>query len=164
MKRHGPSGIIIGAGFLITTQYILAFFVYKLPGIIFLQGLGWLIWAISLFLGFAPIIILRQKGSVTRGKSFVHTTKLVKTGLYAFIRHPQYLALILFSLSLMLLAQHWLVMLLDILVSMIMYFELRAADKEGIEKFGDAYRIYMLEVPQINILLGLFRYLNQRKK
>jgi len=49
---------------------------------------------------------------VSKGKSYVGTTRLVDTSLYAIVRHPQYLGGILFNLMLMLLAQHWLVILL----------------------------------------------------
>lgn len=141
---------------LIIVQYILAFFVYKLPGLKAIQWIGWVIWAISLFFGIAPIFIFRRWGGVAKGKSYVNTTKLVKTGLYAIVRHPQYLAGIMFNLALMLLAQHWLVILLGIISAILIYLDIRAADQEGIEKFGQDYREYMKQVPQINFLRGIF--------
>jgi len=106
------SGAIFFASILIIAQYILAFFVYKLPGIQALQWIGWVIWVPSLIFGVAPIFILRRSGGVAKGKSYVETTRLVDTSLYAIVRHPQYLGGILFNLMLMLLAQHWLVILL----------------------------------------------------
>jgi protein-S-isoprenylcysteine O-methyltransferase Ste14/phosphohistidine swiveling domain-containing protein len=151
-----PGGIIV-ASILLVTQYILAFFVFKLPGWKPLQGVGWVIWAISVIFGVVPIFTFHQKGGVARGNSYVKTTRLVDTGLYAIVRHPQYMAGILFNLAMMLLAQHWLVILLGILSMILIYLDIQAADQEGIEKFGDAYRQYMQRVPQVNMLLGIFR-------
>jgi len=151
------SGAIIGAAVLIVVQYILAFFVYNLPGWRPLQWIGWGIWVLSLVFGIAPIYLLRRHGRVAHGESYVHTTRLVETGLYAVVRHPQYLAGILFNLALMLLAQHWLVALTGGLSMALMYVEIRDADREGLEKFGDEYRQYMQRVPRANFLLGLAR-------
>jgi len=138
-------------------QYILAFFVFKLPGYEAIQWAGWVIWALSLVFGIVPIFILRKRGGVAKGKSYVETTLLVDTSLYAIVRHPQYLGGILFNLALMLLAQHWLVILLGVVSMLLIYLDIQAADQDGIGKFGDAYRRYMQRVPQINFLLGIYR-------
>jgi protein-S-isoprenylcysteine O-methyltransferase Ste14 len=157
MKSQKFSGAILGASVLIVAQYILAFFVFKLPGLRALQWVGWGIWILSLFFGIAPIFILGRRGAVEKGRSYVHTTKLVDTSLYAIVRHPQYLGGILFNLALMLIAQHWLVIVIGFVSMGLLYLELCAADQEGIEKFGDAYRRYMQRVPRANFLLGLIR-------
>ena len=107
MKNWKVSGTGIVASILFVVQYILAFFVYKLPGLPILQWLGWGIWIISVIFGIAPIFILRNRGGVAKGQSYVKTTELVDTSLYAIVRHPQYLAGMLFSIAMMLLAQHW---------------------------------------------------------
>jgi protein-S-isoprenylcysteine O-methyltransferase Ste14 len=138
-------------------QYILGFFVYNLPGWPPLQAVGWGVWVVSVIFGIAPIFLLGRRGGGARGKSCVETTHLVDTSLYAVVRHPQYLAGILFNISMMLLAQHWLVIVLGAISAAILYFDIQAADRQGIEKFGDEYRRYVRRVPQINIPLGLLR-------
>ncbi|MBN2085536.1 MAG: isoprenylcysteine carboxylmethyltransferase family protein [Anaerolineales bacterium] len=163
MRNWKTSGWIVVSGILIFIQYILAFFVYKLPGWPVLQGIGWGIWVLALIFGIAPIFILRLKGGPPRGKSYVETTRLVDTSLYAVVRHPQYLGIILFAASLALIAQHWLILLPGVVSAILMYLEIQAADREGIEQFGDAYREYMRRVPQINIPLGLFRMIRNRR-
>jgi protein-S-isoprenylcysteine O-methyltransferase Ste14 len=95
MKSWRCSGAILGASILIVAQYALAFFVFKLPGMKALQWVGWGIWVLSLIFGIGPIFILRRRGGVEKGKSYVQTTKLVDTSLYAVVRHPQYLGGIL---------------------------------------------------------------------
>jgi protein-S-isoprenylcysteine O-methyltransferase Ste14 len=144
-------------------QYILGFFVYKMPGLPVLQAIGWGVWVISLIFGIGPIFILGRRGAVPRGKSYVQTTRLVDTSLYAVVRHPQYLAGILFNIAMMLLAQHWAVILLGAISATAIYIDIQAADREGIEKFGDEYRLYIRRVPQINIPLGLFRLWRGRR-
>lgn len=157
------SGAILFASIFLFAQYILAFFILKLPGFAWLQWIGWFVWVLSLVFGVAPIFILRHKGGVSQGKSYVNTTQLVDVSLYAIVRHPQYLGGILFNLSLMLLAQHWLVILLGVVSAVLIWLDIQAADQDGIEKFGDEYRQYMQRVPQVNFLSGIMR-LAQRKK
>jgi len=57
--------------------------------------LGWVIWALGMVLVMAPIIIFPRRGGVAKGLPFVYTTRLVDTGIYAMVRHPQYLGGIL---------------------------------------------------------------------
>jgi protein-S-isoprenylcysteine O-methyltransferase Ste14 len=163
MKSWRGSGGILSASILIVAQYILAFFVFKLPGLKALQCVGWGIWVLSVIFGIGPIIILHRHGGVEKGKSYVHTTKLVDTNLYAIVRHPQYLGGMLFNLALMLLAQHWLVILIGIISMGLIYQDIQAADQEGLDKFGDDYHRYMQRVPQMNFLLGIF-WLIQAKR
>lgn len=162
MKNWKFSGTSLVASILFVVQYILAFFVYKLPGLPALQWLGWGIWVLSMIFGIAPIFILRSRGGVAKGQSYVRTTQLVDSNLYAIVRHPQYLAGILFNLSMMLLAQQWVVILVGVVSMVLFYTDTQAADQEGIEKFGEAYRDYMQRVPQLNFLLGILRVIQKR--
>lgn len=162
MKQTGFLGYILGASVLIVAQYILAFFVFKLTDIIVLQVLGWIVWAVSVYFGFAPILILGRRGGVAQGKSYIHTTRLVTTNLYAIIRHPQYVAGMLFSLGMLLLCPHWLVIVLGAISIVLIYLDLQGADREASEKFGAEYRAYMQQVPQMNIPLGIYRLLRRK--
>jgi protein-S-isoprenylcysteine O-methyltransferase Ste14 len=162
MKRWNFSGAILGASVLIVAQYILAFFVFPLSGMIIFQWIGWGIWLLSLYFGIAPIFIFRKKGGVDKGKSYVETTRLVDTDLYAIVRHPQYVGGILLSLALILISQQWFVIVLGIVSIVLFYLDMWAADQQGIEKFGDQYRSYMQKVPRANFVLGLIRLLKNR--
>jgi len=46
----------------------------------------------------------KAKGGVAKGKSYIETTRLVDSSLYAIVRHPQYVAGMLFNLAMMLVA------------------------------------------------------------
>lgn len=164
MSKLRKEGLIIIASILIVAQYVLSFFVFGLVNNYFLQILGWIIWLISLYFGFAPIIILRKSGDVETGKSYVHTNRLVKTNLYSIVRHPQYVAGILFSISLILLSFHWLVILIGLVTSLLIYLDIQVADHQGIEKFGEEYREYMKTVPQVNFVSGFIKKLGGKNK
>ena len=114
--------------------------------------------------GMLPVFEFRKKGRVKKGKSYIHTTKLVDTGIYAILRHPQYVTFILWAVAGMFLFQHWIVIILGIPIIPLTYIDLMKADEEGIKKFGEAYKQYMKRVPRANFLLGLIRILTVDKK
>jgi protein-S-isoprenylcysteine O-methyltransferase Ste14 len=147
------SQIIIGIYLLpeVTQIDIIAYFgigIYFFSGLIF----GWL-----------PIIEFRKKGQVKRGKSYIHTTKIVDTGIYSIVRHPQYVTFMLWSIAGMLLFQNWIVFFLGIPIFPLTYLDLIKADENAIKKFGDEYKIYIKEVPRANFLLGMVRKLKNGK-
>ena len=107
--------------------------------------------------GMLPVFEFRKKGRVRKGKSYIHTTKLVETGIYSIVRHPQYVTFIMWAISGMLLFQHWIVILLGVPVIPLTYLDLIKADKNAIEKFGEDYKVYMKKVPRANFLLGIIR-------
>ncbi|MGB3477620.1 MAG: isoprenylcysteine carboxylmethyltransferase family protein [bacterium] len=153
-------------GPLLIAQIVLVFifgFINE-AGLSILKYAGYVLWAISAILGWLPILVLKKKGSVAQGKSYVHTTTLVKTGLYSIVRHPQYTAGILFSLALMLVSQSWLITLMGVVIIPLLYVDIILADKHEVEKFGDEYKRYMKEVPRTNFLLGIIRFLRFRKR
>ena len=124
---------------------------------------GWLIWAISVVLGWMPIFVLKKKGGVNKGKSYVHTTTLVRTGIYSVIRHPQYTAGILFSLALIFISQSYLIALIGVAVITLAYVDIVMTDRYEVEKFGDEYERYMKEVPRTNFILGIIRAIRRRE-
>jgi protein-S-isoprenylcysteine O-methyltransferase Ste14 len=119
-------------------------------------GVGLYVFSGMVF-GMLPIFEFRKKGKVKKGKSYIHTTKLVDTGIYSIVRHPQYITFIMWAIAGMLLFQHWIVILLGIPVIPSTYIDLISADKDAIGKFGDDYKKYMQKVPRANFLLGIIR-------
>jgi len=119
--------------------------------------------AVSAVFGWVPIFAFRKKGGVSKGRSYIQTTVLVDSGIYAVVRHPQYLAGILLSLALILITQHWLIAVMGVVAIVLNYLIALKADQELTEKFGDDYRRYMQKVPRVNFLVGLIRLLRCRK-
>jgi protein-S-isoprenylcysteine O-methyltransferase Ste14 len=114
--------------------------------------------------GWLPVIEFRKKGGVRKGKSYIHTTKLVDTGIYSIVRHPQYVTFILWAIAGILLFQHWIIILLGIPVVPLTYIDLIKADNNAIKKLGDDYKAYMKKVPRANFLLGIIRRIRKSKK
>ncbi|KUO60305.1 MAG: isoprenylcysteine carboxyl methyltransferase [Gracilibacter sp. BRH_c7a] len=73
------------------------------------------------------------------------TGSLVKTGVYRYIRHPQYSGLLLLSFGMM---AEWVTLPLLILYPVIVFMYVRLAkreEKDMLVEFGDEYREYMKE-------------------
>jgi protein-S-isoprenylcysteine O-methyltransferase Ste14 len=150
------------SGPLTVAQIILAF-VFRQPGNEALRWIGWILWWIGAVFGWLPIFTLRRKGGVAKGKSYVHTTALVDTGIYAIVRHPQMgTAWLLMSLALMLITQHWASVALGIPAMGLVYLDLLKADQRLVVKFGDAYRRYMERVPRVDFVSGIIRVIARR--
>jgi protein-S-isoprenylcysteine O-methyltransferase Ste14 len=116
----------------------------------------------GLIFGMLPTFEFRKKGGVKKGKSYIHTTKLVDTGIYSIVRHPQYVTFMMFGIAGMLLFQHWIVICLGIPIIPLIYIDLIHADKEGIKKFGKNYKRYMQKVPRANFVIGIIRNLRSK--
>ncbi|MGD2040967.1 MAG: methyltransferase [Anaerolineae bacterium] len=144
-------------------QIILAFFVFTEPKIQALRVAGWAIWVLGTVFAIWPILALRKGGGVPQGKSYMATTALVDTGIYAVVRHPQSgTAGLLLTLALVLIGQHWLLVLLAAVGSVLIYIDTFRADAACIDKFGEAYVRYMESVPGVNFVAGLLRLLRHR--
>ena len=129
-----------------------------------LSIIGWVVWAGGLVMVMAPIIMFPRRGGVAKGKSFVETTRLVDSGLYAIVRHPQYTGgVIAIFLTTLLWYPHWLFGMLGAAGAVVLYLSCREEDKLLIKKFGDDYKRYMERVPQMNFMLGAIRLLRSRE-
>ncbi|MBN2323993.1 MAG: DUF1295 domain-containing protein [Spirochaetes bacterium] len=132
---------------------------YNKTGIDLVRNIGWgLLW-VSAVLGWLPIFTFRRKGMVKKGKSYMHTTKLVDSGIYSVVRHPQYLAGIVICVSLMLIAQNWQAVACGAAAAPLLYITSYDADADCVAKFGEDYKEYMARVPRMNIVIGLLRRL-----
>ena len=150
------------ASVLTVAQIILAFFL-RHPGPKALEWVGWVcLWTSGIF-GVLPIITFRREGGVAREESYMKTTVLVDTGIYAIVRHPQGgTAWLLINLGVMLIAQHWTSVVLGLASMVLVYADTFKADQSCIGKFGDAYKHYMQRVPRMNFLAGVIRLLRKQ--
>ena len=140
-KDHAPATV---SSILFISQIIVG--IYLLPEISQIEVLAYagvgLYFSSGLILGMLPVFEFRKKGGVSKGQSYIHTTKLVDTGIYSVVRHPQYVTFIMWAFSGMLLFQH---------------IDLIREDTACVERFGEDYKAYMKKVPRANFLLGLIR-------
>jgi protein-S-isoprenylcysteine O-methyltransferase Ste14 len=133
---------------------------YNSMGLDGAANLGWLIMGVSGVFGWLPMYTFKSRGGVPDGESYMKTTVLVDSGIYSVVRHPQFLAGILISLSLALISQYWLNVLLIAPVVVGTVLDSRRADADLLVKFGEDYRRYMEEVPGLNFIVGITRKLS----
>ena len=127
--------------------------------------LGASFWFLGMVFVIYPFIYFKLKGNVTKGKAYVHTNKIVTSGLYSIVRHVQYTGGILsIFIATPLLYPHWIFVILGIPGILLTYLGTKREDQLMIEKFGDEYIRYKDNVPAINIVVGVIRKLNEPKK
>jgi protein-S-isoprenylcysteine O-methyltransferase Ste14 len=125
--------------------------------------IGWVTWAFGMVLVMAPIVMFPRRGGVPKRKSFVNTTRLVKTGIYAVVRHPQYTGgIYAIFLTTFLWYPHWLFGVLGVIGTAVTYLSCREEDQRLIEKFGDDYITYMSKVPRMNFVSGIIKLWRQQ--
>ena len=147
-------------------QIVLAFF-FHIDGLRVIKHVGWIVLMVSGIFGWMPIFTFHRMGGVPKGRSYIRTTVLVDSGIYAIVRHPQFLAGMLINIAIILITQHWLIAIIGVTAMGLGYLDALRADQYLIEKFGDDYRHYMKAVPRMNFLLGLIRlpgYKERRQK
>jgi len=133
------------------------FLFYDSLKLVELSYFGWVI----LIFGVLLLLIsnLSRKGRSSKGNREI----LVEDGLYALVRHPEFLAHMLISSSLILMSQHLVSALVGMALIVLLSLAMVEEEKRNVEKFGDAYRDYMRRVPRINVLAGIVKRMRERR-
>jgi protein-S-isoprenylcysteine O-methyltransferase Ste14 len=139
------------------TQVVLCILFYNYLDLHWLLYVGWAVLVVAMLLGWGARVAFETSGESREGESWLRTTTVVTTGIYSVVRHPMYLSFLLMSLTLVLLSQHWLNALLGAVAMGLMYNDMCREEKSNVEKFGDAYRTYMEQVPRMNLVVGIIR-------
>jgi len=155
-------GLLFGVFGAAMAAQICLFFVLPVGRVVWLVGLGWGLFALSAVLGWVPMLVLRSRGGVAKGKSYVHTTRLVTSGPYAFVRHPQFVGADLLAVAVVCITQHWAALLVSAIGIAANRWSMRAADRDLMAKFGQPYREYMARVPRASLLVGSSRWARRR--
>ena len=149
----------------IVTQIILTFVLwdnyYDIYGLVIV---GYIFWSFAVVCGILPIITFRRKGGVSKSSTYIKTTSLVNTGIYSVVRHPQFLAGIMWSIALAFISQHWVIDVMILPVIVCTYIDSIRANERLIQKFGQEYSDYMDDVPGLNIVWGIIKLLSRKLK
>lgn len=129
-----------------------------------LRYAGFVLWALAAVFGWVPVYQFKKHGGVAEGDSYVETTRLVDTGLYAIVRHPQYVAWPLTGVAVALVSQHPAVIAMGAAAIVLACVDFRKVDDLDLAKFGDPYRAYMERVPGWNFVAGFWRRLRRRRR
>ena len=147
-------------------QFYLSWRFYNNLGLSWVTNLGWLVLLVSGVFGWLPMYEFKKRGGVPEDQSYIKTTKLVTSGVYSIVRHPQFLAGVLICLSMMLISQHPYSVVAGLIAGVTYAYEVVPADRRLVEKFGESYLQYKERVPALNFIIGFFRLLmrNHEKK
>ena len=137
---------------------IFSIFLYNSANLIKLLYVGCII------LTFGIIFLLWS--SKSRKKEHVEDIRetLVESGLYAFVRHPEFLSHILIIFALIIISQHWISLIVGAILIVLLFLAMIEEEKRNIEKFGKAYRSYMKRVPRINLIAGIIKQIHSKRE
>jgi protein-S-isoprenylcysteine O-methyltransferase Ste14 len=126
---------------------------------------GWGVGLTGLFFFIFGTYELKKHGKAEQGQSFLLTSKLVESGIYRVVRHPEYVGSMLLVVGSILIAQQWFILLLgSLLLLWFIIYVLPEEDRHLIAKFGNDYTCYMKKVPRINFLAGTIRLIRRGEK
>ena len=134
-------------------------FLYNSADLAKLLYAGW----ISLAFG----IIFLLWSSKSRKKGYVEDIGrevLVESGLYAFVRHPEFLGHMLIIFALIIISQHWFSLIVGVVLIVLLCLAMIEEEKRNLKKFGRAYRDYMERVPRINLIAGIIKQVRSKRK
>ena len=114
------------------------------------QLVSWCLLKTSLVVLAAGLFQLKSRGRPQAGSrgdaslyAFEQTTVLVDSGIYAWVRHPMYLSLMLLAWGIAAKGVGPLTLVLALLVSVCLYLTARQDEKECLQHFGQPYADYM---------------------
>jgi protein-S-isoprenylcysteine O-methyltransferase Ste14 len=145
-------------------QVLLCFIAYNYLGWNRVLYLGWTILAIAVVIGMSSRRTFEEHAGASAEEGGRDSQKIVASGMYGVVRHPIYLSFTLVILALMLISQHWLSPILGLPWMVYLYLSMLGEEQANIQRFGDAYRRYMQEVPRVNFIVGAIRHLRRRRK
>lgn len=134
-------------------------FLYNSANLASLFYAGWIILAVGI------TFLLWSSKSRKRGRiEDTGREALVESGMYAFVRHPEFLGHILIIFALIVISQHWISLTVGAILIVLVSLAMIEEEKRNMEKFGDAYRDYMKRVPRINLIAGIIRQIQAKKE
>jgi len=107
------------------------------------QLISWVLLFLSIYVVVTGYLLLKRMGKPDN--NFENTSRLVKSGIYRYIRHPLYLSIFLLGTGIMLKDPGKLQLILAAVNLVAVYFTARIEEGEMIAKFGEEYRTYMTE-------------------
>ena len=128
---------------------------YNSANLAALSYAGWIIFACGL--------VVLVSSSQTRRRSYRMGETFIQSGLYAYVRHPEFLGHMLIIVSLVFMAQHSISVATGSALLSLLCIEIVEEEKMNVEKFGEAYRDYMRRAPRINLLAGIAKSMRERK-
>ena len=107
------------------------------------QLISWFLLFFSIYVVMTGYLLLKRMGKPSI--NFENTSRLVKSGIYRYIRHPLYLSIFLLGTGIVLKDPAPIQILLGIINLIAVYITARIEENEMISRFGNEYKLYMTE-------------------
>jgi len=103
-----------------------------------------------LLAGVGTWLLAQSVTGLTRKVSEAHRPeKVVTTGVYARVRHPQYLGFVFMQIGFAFLVRGWFALLSTPLIIVVLYLFARKEEEELVNDFGSQYEEYRRRVPML---------------
>ena len=123
---------------------------------------GYAILYLSIGLFVVAILSLRRGDKPTSG--WESTTVVTTSGIHGLVRHPMQLSGILGACGTAVWRPALVVLILSAVSLTCFALAAQAEDRFNVAKFGEPYRVYMQQVPGLNLLAGIWARLRARKE
>ena len=130
----------------------------------YLRGAGVAVLLLAGFFIFVPFYLLARHGGMKDGQTYLQARIVVDRGLYAIVRHPQYLGYMGLACGFALLSQHWVAIVLAVTGATFFYLQAVREERTCLVQFGEPYEQYRRQVPRFNVVLGLMRLLQRDRE
>lgn len=113
------------------------------------QIISWLLLILSVYPVIDGLYRFKAAGRINRERNdptlfgFEHTTNLITTGVYRFIRHPMYASLLYLNWGIAFKNPSWIILAYALAASVFLYLTVRVEERENLAYFGEDYRKYM---------------------
>jgi len=113
------------------------------------QIASWILLFASVYPVVDGVYRFRAAGRINRQRNdptlfgFEHTTNLITSGVFRFIRHPMYASLLYLTWGIALKNPTVLILIYAMVATLFLYLTVRAEERENLNYFGEEYREYM---------------------
>jgi len=134
-------------------------FLYNSANSAILLYAGWAILASGII-----FLLWSSKSRKERHEEDISRGTLVESGMYALVRHPEFLGHILIIFALIIISQHCISLIVGAILIVLLCLAMIEEEKRNIEKFGNAYRAYMKRVPRINLIAAIIERVHRKNE
>jgi protein-S-isoprenylcysteine O-methyltransferase Ste14 len=113
------------------------------------QIISWILLLISIFPVVDGLYRFKAAGRINRERKdptlfdFEHTTSLITTGVFRYIRHPMYASLLYLTWGIAFKNPSALILIFAEAATIFLYLTIRVEERENLSYFGEEYRQYM---------------------
>ena len=122
-----------------------------------LLNIGVIVAVLAVALISPALYALRKYGKFGSQVSMLRPTILVRQNIYAVIRHPHYLGVMILTVGLLAITQHIVTLAAGLCAIGLLFAQIVKEEDYCREQFGEDYERYAATVPRFNVFAGMMR-------